>query len=475
MSDHVAAARPGAPRRGSFFSLLRESLAGVEHDFTTERIGRAIVLLSVPMVLEMLMESVFALVDVLFVSRLGVDAVAAVGLTEGLLSLIYAVAMGLGMGTTALVARRIGEGDRTGAADSAVQAIALGVAVSLLIAIPGAILAPGLLRLMGGSPAVVDGGTGYIRIMLAGNATIVLIFVINAVLRGAGDAAAAMRVLWLANALNIVLDPCLIFGWGPFPELGLTGAAVATTLGRGAGVAYQLWLLARGRSRVQPTRAQLRLQPAVMLSLLRVSLGGIGQFLISTASWVVLVRLVGGFGSAAVAGYTVAVRLAIFVLMPSWGLANAAATLVGQNLGAGRIDRARRAAWSTAWANAAFLGLVGVGFVIWARPLVQLLSDDPALLPHATACLRIFAYGYPFYAMGMVMVQSLNGAGDTVTPTRINLGCYWLLQLPLAWVLAHRTGLGVDGVFAAVPIAEAAMTVVAMLAFRRGGWQRRRV
>jgi putative MATE family efflux protein len=425
----------------------------------------------------MVMESVFALVDVIFVSRLGVDAVAAVGLTEGLLSVLYAVAMGLGMGTTALVSRRVGEGDPRGAADAAVQAILLAAGLSVAIAVPGVVFAGDLLRLMGGSPEVVAGGRGYIAVILGGNATIVLIFVINAVFRGAGDAAAAMKALWLANAINIVLDPCLIFGLGPFPELGLTGAAIATTIGRGTGVAYQVWLLSRGRGRVRvhPARDQLRFQPTVMWSLVRVSLGGIGQFLISTASWVVLVRLVGGFGSAAVAGYTVAVRLAIFALLPSWGLANAAATLVGQNLGAGRVDRARRSAWRTSWANAAFLGALGLVFVVWARPLVRLLSDEPAILDHAVSCLRIFAYGYPFYAMGMVMVQALNGAGDTVTPTRINLFCYWLFQLPLAWLLSTRTSLGVDGVFWAVPVAEAAMTVTAMVAFRRGRWARREV
>lgn len=462
-------------RRGSVFALLREALAGRERDYTAETVGRAVVLLAVPMVLEMLMESVFAVTDMWFVSRLGVDAVATVGLTEAVITVVYAVAAGLSMAATAMVARRIGEKDKDAAADAAVQAVGLGLAVSLLIAVPGAILAPDLLRLMGGSPELVAAGQGYTRWMLAGNATIMGIFMFNAVFRGAGDAALAMRVLWLANAVNIVLDPCLIFGWGPFPELGLTGAAVATTIGRGTGVAYQCWLLGRGRGTLRLERDHLRLRTPVMLRLMRVSLGGIGQYLIATASWVVLVRLVSTFGAAAVAGYTIAIRIILFVLMPSWGVANAAATLVGQNLGAGRPDRAEASVWRTGWYNAGFLAVVALVFIAWPRALVGLFTAEPEVLRLGAECLRLVAYGYGFYAFGMVVTQAFNGAGDTTTPTVINFFCYWCFQLPLAWTLAHRTPFGAPAVYASITIAEVAMAVVAILVFRRGRWRGRRI
>lgn len=466
---------PSVPRKRGleWWFVLRESLRGGERDFTSEPIGRAVVLLAVPMVLEMLMESVFALVDIFWVGRLGTDAVAAVGLTEGMLSLLYAVAFGLGQGATALVSRRMGEKDPDGAAEAAVQAILVGVLVAAAIAVPATLAAPGLLRLMGGSPELVAGGAGYTRVLMAGNATIMLIFVINAVFRGAGDATRAMWVLWLANGVNLVLDPCLIFGWGPFPEMGLTGAAVATTVGRGVGVLWQCVLLHRGGANIRVGRRHLRVNWGVMGRLVRVSLGGIGQYLVSTASWVVLVRLVATFGSAAVAGYTVAIRIILFCLMPSWGVANAAATLVGQNLGAGRPDRAEAAVWRTGWYNAGLLAVIGLAFVVWARPLIAAFGAAPDVLAHGTACLRVVAYGYPFYAFGMVVVNAFNGAGDTMTPTRINLVCYWLLQMPLAWALAHPVGLGATGVFAAIPLAEAAMTLMAIALFRRGAWRRK--
>ena len=467
MSSVSAALR----KPGLLLRLIRESLAGGERDYTTETIGRAVVLLAVPMVLELLMESVFALVDIAWVSRLGTDAMAAVGLTEGLISILYALAIGLGQGATALVARRIGEGDPDGAAVAAVQAVVVAGVTSLLIAVPAGLAAPDLLRLMGGSPELVATGSGYTRVLMAGNASIMFIFVINAVFRGAGDATRAMWVLWLANGVNMVLDPCLIFGWGPFPELGLTGAAVATTIGRGIGVVWQLVLLGRGGANIQVQRRHLRVRWSVMGRLVRISLGGIGQYLISTASWVVLVRLVSGFGSSAVAGYTVAIRLIIFFLMPSWGVANAAATLVGQNLGAGHPERAAQSAWRAGRYNAALMTAIAVVFVVWARPLVAAFGTSAEVLAHGAACLRIVAYGYGFYAFGMVMVSAFNGAGDTMTPTRINLGCYWLFQLPLAWALAHPLGLGASGVFTAIPVAEALLTVVAVILFRRGRWR----
>ncbi|MBD3222194.1 MATE family efflux transporter [bacterium] len=464
---------PRAWRR--WLRLLREAFAGGERDYTSEAIPRAIILLAVPMVLEMLMESVFALVDIVWVSRLGTDAIAAVGLTEGMMAILYALAIGLGQGATAMVSRRVGEKDTDGAAVAAVHAVVLAVLVSLAIAIPAGLAAADLLRLMGASPELIAGGAGYTRVMMAGNATILLLFVMNAVFRGAGDATRAMWVLWLANGINLVLDPCLIFGWGPFPELGLTGAAVATTIGRGTGVLWQLWLLGRGTGTVHVRRRHLAIRWSVLARLLRISLGGIAQYLIATASWVVLVRLVSSFGSAAVAGYTVAIRIVIFCLEPSWGVANAAATLVGQNLGAGRPDRAEAAVWRTAWYNAAFLAVIAVAFVVWSRPLVAAFGGEPDVVAYGAACLRILAYGYGFYAFGMVVVNAFNGAGDTMTPTWINVLCYWLFQLPLAWALAHRSGLGADGVFLSIPVAESLMTLVAIMVFRRGRWRHRRV
>ncbi len=466
---------PPPVARGNIFTLLRESLAGREHDYTTETIGRAVVLLAVPMVLEMLMESVFAVTDMWFVSRLGVDAVATVGLTEAVITIVYAVAVGLSMSATAMVARRIGEKNKDAAAEAAVQAVGLSLCLSLLIAVPGGLFAADLLRLMGGSPELVAAGQGYTRWMLAGNGTIMAIFMFNAVFRGAGDAALAMRVLWLANGLNLILDPCLIFGWGPFPELGLTGAAVATTIGRGVGVAYQCAMLGRGTGTLRIERRHLRLHGPVMLRLLRVSLGGIGQHLIATSSWVVLVRLVSTFGAAAVAGYAIAIRIILFVLMPSWGVANAASTLVGQNLGAGRPDRAEASVWRTGRYNAGFLVLVAVAFIGWPGALAGLFTADPAVLGYGIDCLRIIAYGYAFYAFGMVVTGAFNGAGDTVTPTVINFFCYWCFQLPLAWLLGHRTDLGAAGVFWSVTVAEVLLALVAILLFRRGTWKRQQI
>jgi putative MATE family efflux protein len=455
--------------------LVRSSLSGAEHDYTTLPLGRAIVLLAVPMVLEMAMESLFAICDVFFVSRLGVEAVAAVGLTEAVLTLLYALAAGLATATTATVARRIGEGRPREAATATVQAVLAGLVIAAVVAVPGALFAPRVLALMGGSPALVTAGSGYTRVLLGGSATVVLIFVLNAAFRGAGDAALAVRTLWLANAVNIVLDPCLIFGLGPFPELGLPGAAVATTIGRGVGVVYQLTVLLGARGRLRVGLADLGVQLAVLGRLLRVAVGSTLQFLIATASWMALVRMLGAFGSAAVAGYTIAIRVVIVALLPPYGLSNAAATLVGQNLGAGRSDRAARAVWAASAYAVAFLCAVGVALVVAAPRLVGLFTSDPEVLAFGVDCLRVVSLGFPFYALGMVVVQALNGAGDTATPTAINLGAYWLFQLPLALVLAHAARLGALGVFLAVPIAETVMTVAAVVAFRRGRWRRTRV
>jgi MATE family, multidrug efflux pump len=458
-----------------WWATVREALRGSHHDYTSGPLGRAIVLLAIPMVMEMIMESVFAVADVFWVAHLGADAVATVGLTESLLTLIYTAAMGLSIGVTAMVARRIGEGNPAGAAEAAVQGIALGLLVAAVIAVVAAPLAPRLLAVMGATRAVRAIGSSYARVMLGGNVVILLLFLINAMFRGAGDAAIAMRVLWLANGINILLGPCLIFGVGPFPRLGVTGAAIATTIGRGTGVLYQLYRLWRGDARVAIRRAQLKLQPAVMRTMLRLSGTGTLQVLIGTASWIGLVRIVSSFGSEAVAGYTIAIRVIVFALLPSWGLANAAATLVGQGLGAGQPDRAERAVWLAGFYNMLCLGMVGAGFVLFAEPIVRLFTQDPAVAPVAVLCLRTISYGFLFYAYGMVLTQSFNGAGDTWTPTWINLACFWLWEIPLAYLLARHAGLGPRGVALAVTIAFSTLAVVSALIFKRGRWKLRRI
>ncbi len=454
-----------------FWTTLREAVAGGEHDLTRVPIRRAVALLAIPMVLEMIGESIFSVADMFFVSRLGIEAMAAVTLTETIIILIYALAVGLSSAATAMVARRVGEGDLHGARVATVQALVLGVLVSAAIAVPGAILAPRLLALMDASPRTIADGAIYTRIMLAGNVTIMLLFLINAVFRGTGSAALSMRALWLANGINIVLDPALIFGWGPLPELGLQGAAIATTFGRGVGVIYQLSLLARGRGRIHLRPRDLRVDWPVMARLLRVARGGVLQYLISTSSWILLVRFVSGFGDAAAAGYGVAVRIIHFGILPAWGVANAAATLMGQNLGAGQPDRAAAAVWRTGFYNVIFMSVVGALFILKAEYLVRLINQDPEVVRNGVDCLRTFSFGFCFYAYGMVLAQAFNGAGDTTTPTVINLFCFWLFQLPLAWLLSQHTGLEVRGVFLAVICAEAVLTIVAVLVFRRGRWR----
>ena len=459
----------------SFWQSLRQAIHGSQEDLTRGRLSRAIVLLAIPMVLEMVMESVFAICDVFFVSRLGADAVATVGLTESLLTLVFSLAIGLSMGTTALVARRTGEKDPEGASVAAAQAILIGLFASVVLGAVGVLTGPAALSLLGASDQVVNLGAGYSRILLGGCGTVMLLFIINAVFRGAGDAAVAMRVLWLANLINLILDPCLIFGLGPFPELGVAGAAVATTIGRGTGVVYQFWILARGTSRIRIRPAEIRLVPKVMKTLLRVSSGGIFQVLVATCSWVALVRIIAIFGSTAVAGYTIAIRVVIFSILPAWGMANAAATLVGQNLGAGKPDRAERSAWLTGLYNMVFLGCIAVLFLVFGEAIIGLFSQDPGVLSIGVECLRIISYGYVFYALGMVLVQAFNGAGDTTTPSLINFFCYWLFQIPFAYWLAVSSGMGPSGVFWAIAIAETMITVAGASLFRLGRWKKRQV
>ncbi len=461
---------PAAPPP-PIWSSIREALRGSHQDFTSGSLNRAILLLAIPMILEMVLESLFAVVDVFWVGRLGADAVATVGLTESLLSLIFAIGLGLSLSTTAMVARRIGEKDPEAAAVAGVQAIILGLTVSLLVGAPCVAYAPRLLQLMGASPQIIRVGSSYARIALGGGGVILMLFLNNAIFRGAGDAAIAMRLLWVSNIINLVLDPCLIFGWGPFPKLGVTGAALATFTGRSIGVLYQFYRLLRGTERIRILRRQIKVNLRVLLRLLRVSLTGILQFAIAHTSWIGLVRIVSIFGSAALAGYTIAIRILIFVILPSWGLSNAAATLVGQNLGAKQPERAQISVWRTGFYNMLFLGIIGVIFLLFATPIIRLFSNDPVVVPLAATCLRILSYGNIGYAYGMVMLQAFNGAGDTVTPTYVHFFGFWVLEIPLAYFLAITAQMGANGVYISIVVAEAAIAAAGILLFRRGRWK----
>ena len=459
-------------RRGAAF--VRESLRDSDIEYTSGSLRRALGLLAIPMMLEMAMESVFAVVDIAFVSRLGTDAIAAVGITEALVTVLYAVAVGLGMGVTAMVSRRIGAGERRAAADVTGQAIWIGAVMSILIGVTGAVYAADMLRLMGASVSVIETGTGFAAVLLGGSASILYLFLLNAAFRGAGDAAIALRSLWLANGLNIVLDPCLIFGLGPFPEMGVTGAAVATTIGRGVGVLYQLWYLFDGRGRLEFHLRHLRIKPAMIARMLMISAGGVGQFLISTSSWIIVMRIVALYGSNAIAAYTIALRILEFVWLPAWGLGNAAATLVGQNLGANQPERAEKSAWLAARYNTVFLSAVGAIIVSVAPGLAGVFSNDPDVVRVGTHCLRILGIGFPVYAVGMIIVQALNGAGDTRTPTVVNLISFWILQIPLAYWLATQVLDSPNGVFAAIVLSETVMTILGVIIFRRGRWKQTR-
>jgi putative MATE family efflux protein len=425
------------------------------------------------MVLEMAMESLFAVVDVYFVASLGPSAVATVGLTESILTLVYAVAIGLSMGTTAMVARRIGEKNPAGAADVAVQAIAVAAMASIPVAVVGFFFAKKVLVLMGADAWALEHGYRYTRWMLGGNVVIMLIFVINAVFRGAGDPAMAMRVLWVSNGINIVLDPALIRGWGPLPELGVEGAGVATTIGRGVGVAIQLFVLFRGAKHIRVLRSQLRVRADVMWRLVRLSLGGIAQLIIATSSWVGLMRIMSEFGSVALAGYTIAMRIIVFTFLPAWGLSNAAATLVGQNLGAKKPERAERSVWLTGLATMIFMAVVAAVYIAFNQELVRIFSREPGVVTAGAECLRIVSYGYLFYAWELVIIQAFNGAGDTITPTKINFACFWLIEIPVAYGFALKLGAGERGVYWSIVIAESIAGLVAISLFRRGKWKGR--
>ena len=462
---------PAASAGDSIWGAVREALRGSRRNYTEGPIGRAILILAIPMVLEMMMESVFVVCDIFFVSKLGPDSIATVGLTESLLAIVYTIAMGLSIGVSATVARRTGEHDAEGASRTAAQGIALGVIVSIVLGIAGAVFAPALLGLMGASPNVIATGSRFTRVMLGGNASILLLFLINGIFRGAGDAQLSMRTLWLANAINILLGPCLIFGLGPFPRLGVTGAAIATTIGRSTGVLFGLSRFFSRSGRVHLHRRHLSLDPALMLKLVRLSGSGTFQVLIGTASWIGLVRILASFGSTSLAGYTIAIRVVMFALLPSWGLSNAAATMVGQALGARKPERAERAVWIAALYNFCFLGVVGLVFFFGAQPIVHLFTSEPAVADFATTGLRVIAVGFVLYAYGMVLSQSFNGAGDTWTPTWLGFFCFWMFEIPLAYVLAVHLHLGPLGVFIAIPAAFSAYAIAALVMFRRGGWK----
>lgn len=460
----------------SLFSLFKQALSSNEQqDLTQGSIGKAAFLLSVPMVLEMMMESVFAITDIFFVSALGPAAISVVGLTEAVITLLYAVAIGLGMAVTATVARRVGEKNIEGANQVAAQTIWIGLGVALAVGIPGSIYAIDILHLMGATAEVASMGEGYTAVMLGGCSSILFLFLFNAIFRGAGDAKIAMKSLWLASGINIVLDPILIFGWGPFPEMGLTGAAVATTIGRSIGVLYQLYHLFSINGKIQIFFHKLKIDLAVIGGILKVSLGGVLQFLIATASWVFLVRIVSHFGSDAVAGYTIAIRIVMFTMLPAWGLSNAAATLVGQNLGAKQATRAEISVWAITKYNLTFMLTVALTFYFFSASIIALFSDSSAVIQSGTQCLQFVAYGYGFYAVGMTLIQAFNGAGDTMTPTIINFICYWLLQIPLAYWLAINLKMGPSGVFAAIPLASLFIAMLAFLVFRKGRWKSKQV
>jgi len=456
-------------------SLFLEAIRGSDRDYTIGAVGPALVMLSVPMVLEMAMESMFAVADVFYVSRVSADAVATVGVTESILTLVYTVAMGLGIGATAVVSRRIGEKDEDGAAQSAAQSVALGLMVAAVIGVIGYFSAEWIMRAMGATPSMIDSSLGYTKVMFAGNATVTLLFLNNAIFRGAGDAAIAMRMLWLGNAINIAVCPLLIFGIGPFPALGVTGAAIGTNIGRGTAVLVQLWMLASGRSRVHISRRHWRIVPSVMWNVCRLSGSGFLQILIDTSSYIGLIRVIAAFGSEALAGYTIGIRMVMFAMMPAWGLGNAAATMVGQALGAKKPDRAEQAVWTAGKYNAIVLGIVSVAFIVFAPQIVGIYTHDPVVGPYALSCLRIVSAGFVFFAYGLVLTQAFNGAGDTWTPTWINLGCFWFWQIPLAWFLAIYLGLGPQGVFIAMTVAFSTLAIVSAVIFRRGWWKNREV
>jgi putative MATE family efflux protein len=474
MNEQTADAVVRPPSR-SLWRALGDAIRGTEVDYTQIPLRRAVFLLAVPMILELVMESTFAVVDIYFVGKLGASAVATVGITETFLFVLYSVAMGLATAVTAIVARRVGEKDAEAAATTAIQAILIGVLISAPFAVAGVFYAQDLLALMGADEWSITQGYRYTQWMLGSNAVILLLFVINAVYRGAGDAAIAMRVLWFANGVNIVLCPLLIFGFGPIPALGIQGAAIATVIGRGSGVVMQLWVLFRAGKHIRAALRHIAWNGAVTLKIVRTSLGGIGQMFVAVASWIFLVRILASVGSDAVAGATIALRVAMFTMMPAWGLSNAAATLVGQSLGAGKPDRAESSVWQIGRYNMAFMVAVSVIYFVFNEPLIALFSDDAAVIAIGAEWLQILSYAYFVYGWWMVAGQAFNGAGDTVTPTKINIVFFWAIQIPLCWLLAIPLGWAHSGVFWGVFVSETSVGLFTLWLFTRGKWKTAKV
>ncbi|HAK76705.1 MAG TPA: MATE family efflux transporter [Runella sp.] len=458
-----------------FFDLFLQALKGEEHEYTSGSINRAIFLLSVPMILEMVMESLFAVVDIFFVSKVNTDAVATVGLTESVLTLVYSVAIGLSTAATAIVSRRIGEKQHAEAGHAAAQVILVSVVLGITIGLGGFLGAETILRAMGGSENLIASGANFTRIIFASSPAIILLYTLSGVLRGGGDAAVAMRSLWIANGVNMLLCPLFIFGWGPVPAFGVAGSAMATTIGRSLGVLYQLYALTKGNGTVKVLSSQLKADFTIIRNLISVSAGGTGQFLIASASWVFLTRILSDFGPQIVAGYTIAIRVIVFTILPSWGMANAAATLVGQNLGANKPERAETSVWRAAFFNFVFLAVVAVIFFVFSANIISWFNDDPTTVATGVNCLRIICFGYLFFAYGMVISQSFNGAGDTLTPTLMNLACFWAVEIPLAYFLAKYLNLGPNGVYISVAFSESLLAVVGVLLFRRGKWKTKKV
>ena len=456
----------------SFFALLNTAIRGREENFTTGSIDRSIFLLSVPMILEMAMEALFAVVDVFFVSNLeDNNAVATIGLTESVIMLVYSVAIGISMGATAMVARRVGEKNFEAAKIAAMQSIYIAVSISIVLGSAGLFFATDILKMMGADEGIITTGVNYTRWMFGGNISIMLLFLINGIFRGAGNASLAMQSLWLSNGLNIILDPILIFGWGPIPAFGVEGAAIATTIGRSTGVLFQVYHLIRGKGLIRLNTKSLIVDWTIIWRLIKVSAGGTGQFLIASASWIFLVRILATFGSAALAGYTIGIRVIIFAILPAWGMSNAAATLVGQNLGANQPDRAEQSVWRSAFLTMLFLGFVSVVFFLGADIILGFFKTDSESLYYGVQCLRIVSIGYIFYAYGMVLGQSFNGAGDTRTPTVLNLFAFWFIQIPLAYLLSITWEMGPAGAFSAIAISESILAVACIIIFRRGKWK----
>lgn len=459
-------------KTASLFRLFKQAINGSEQNFTEGNINKAIFLLAIPMIVEMGMESIFAVVDIFFVSKLNdSNAVAAVGYTESVLSILYSLAMGLGMGATAIVARRVGEHDKEGASTAAVQALYLGLGVSFTVSMIGMFFYKDILLMMGASQEVITSSSSYAFWMFTGNYTVTFLFLINAIFRGAGNAAIAMKALMLANIINIILDPIFIFGWGPIPAMGVEGAAIATNIGRGTGVLFQLYFLLNGRSIIRIGWNNLALKSSIIFNVIKVSGGSILQFIIGSASWIFLMKLMSSFGEDAVAGYTIAIRVFIFTLLPSWGLANAGATLVGQNLGALQPDRAETSVWRAAYINAFVMAFVMILFLTIAPQIIGVFTNQPDVLKYGVQALRYVSIGYIFYGYGMVVVQGLNGAGDTYTPTILNIFGFWIFQIPFAYMAVNLLDWGPKGVFIAIVLAETLMAIAGIIIFRRGKWK----